>query len=123
MRRRNLVALVVRALLLPSAAAWAEVKVFFSPQGGCDRALVQVAQASRMYLYAACYTFSLDSVADELIAAKQRGVKVLVLLQSLLHHGRPNVGTGALACTPLAPLRRRSHSRGRLCHISQRLLL
>jgi hypothetical protein len=34
MRRRSLVALIVLALLLPTAAAWAEVKVFFSPQGG-----------------------------------------------------------------------------------------
>jgi len=61
------------ALILPTAAAWTEVKVFFSPQGGCDRALVELAQASRMYLYAACYTFSVDWVADELIAAERRG--------------------------------------------------
>ena len=80
MRRRSLVGFLLVALLLPSAAAWAEVKVFFSPQGGCDRALIELAHTSRTYLYAACYTFSLDSVADELIAAKRRGVKVLVIL-------------------------------------------
>ncbi len=33
-----------------------------------------------MYLDAACYTFSLESVADELVAAQKRGVRVRVIL-------------------------------------------
>jgi phosphatidylserine/phosphatidylglycerophosphate/cardiolipin synthase-like enzyme len=67
------------ALLAPGTA-FSEVKVYFSPNGGCDRALIQLARAAQMYLDAACYTFSLDSIADELMAAKNRGVNVRLIL-------------------------------------------
>jgi len=78
MSRRFLLALGV-LVALSASAVHGEVALLFSPLGGCDQALVKLARASQMYLDAACYTFSLGSVADELIAAKGRGVRVRVI--------------------------------------------
>jgi phosphatidylserine/phosphatidylglycerophosphate/cardiolipin synthase-like enzyme len=83
MRYRSLLFVTVLVVLL-AGAAYGEVQVFFSPQGGCDQALVSLARSAEMYLDAACYTFSLDPVADELIAAKKRGVTVRVILDRAL---------------------------------------
>lgn len=71
--------LVLLGMALPVAAA-AEVEVRFSPYGGCDKALIQLAQSAEMYLDAASHSFGLAALADELIAAKRRGVRVQVLL-------------------------------------------
>jgi len=71
--------LVMFALALP-VGSWAEVRVYFSPRGGCDQALVNLAHSATKYVDAACYTFTLDSIADQLMAAKQRGVRVRVIV-------------------------------------------
>lgn len=79
--RRVLCRLVLLVLLATAAmGARADVQVFFSPRGGAEGALTNLARSARMYLDAACYTFSLESVADELVAAQKRGVRVRVIL-------------------------------------------
>lgn len=78
--------LLVALMFAVVGVASAEVSVLFSPHGGCDQALVLLARSAQMYLDAACYTFSLDPVADELIAAKRRGVKVRVILDRSQAH-------------------------------------
>jgi len=85
MRRRFLLVALVLVVLCASVAA-AGVNVLFSPHGGCDQALGLLARSAQMYVDAACYTFSLDPVADELITAKQRGVKVRVILDQSQAH-------------------------------------
>jgi phosphatidylserine/phosphatidylglycerophosphate/cardiolipin synthase-like enzyme len=76
-----LCSLVLLVLLATAATGLrAEVQVFFSPRGGADEALTSLARSARMYLDAACYTFSLESVANELVAAHDRGVRVRVIL-------------------------------------------
>ena len=107
MRCRSLLFVTVLVVLL-AGAAYGEVQVFFSPQGGCDQALIRLARSAQMYLDAACYTFSLDPVADELIPAKERGVIVGVIAElvrrtdederfSVRHHGRGKAKPWTLA--------------------------
>lgn len=72
--------LVLVLVGLVAGTAYGGISVFFSPHGGCDQAIIQLARSAQMYLHAACYKFSLDSVADELIAAPKRGVTVRVIL-------------------------------------------
>ena len=84
--RRVLCSLVLLVLLATAATGLrAEVQVFFSPRGGAEEALISLARSARMYLDAACYTFSLESVADELVAAQKRGVRVRVASWSSVH--------------------------------------
>ena len=85
MRLRFLLLVTVAVALLAGVAS-GEVKVLFSPRGGCDQALVLLARSAQMYLDAACYAFSLDPIADELIAANKRGVKVRVILDRMQSH-------------------------------------
>jgi len=73
--------LVVVLVGLVASTAYGGISVFFSPHGGCDQALIQLAHSAHIYLDAACYTFTLDTVVgDELIAAEERGVRVRVIL-------------------------------------------
>jgi hypothetical protein len=69
MRCRFLLVLLTLVVALLAGATSGGVKVCFSPQGGCDQALIRVARTAEMYPYTACYTFSLDTIAYELIAA------------------------------------------------------
>lgn len=70
---------VTLVVALFAGSAYGGISVFFSPHGGCDQAIIQLARSAHTHLDAACYTFSLDSIADELIAAKSRGVRVRVI--------------------------------------------
>jgi hypothetical protein len=70
MRCRSLLLVTVFVVLL-AGAAYGEVQVFFSPQGGCAQPLIRLAHSARTYLDAACYTLSLNPIADELIRAKK----------------------------------------------------
>jgi phosphatidylserine/phosphatidylglycerophosphate/cardiolipin synthase-like enzyme len=79
MKLRTLAVLLVLSLLC-NGLAWAEVRIYFSPNGGCDQAVVQLAGRAQSYLDAACYTFTLNSIADQLLAAKRRGVWVRVIV-------------------------------------------
>jgi len=79
-RRRIVVGLVCLLLLVATSGALARVDVFFSPRGGCDTAIAHLADSAAMYLDAACYTFTLDAIADSLIRAQSRGVHVRVIV-------------------------------------------
>jgi len=83
MTRRMIVIVAVCLVATAATGLRAEVQVFFSPRGGADEALTSLVRSARMYLDAACYTFSLESVADELAAAHSRGVRVRVILDRM----------------------------------------
>ena len=84
MRCRSLLFVTVLVVLL-AGSAYGEVQVF-SPQGGCDQSLIRPARSAQTYFDAARYTFPLDPIADELIAAKERGVKIRVILDRRQAH-------------------------------------
>ena len=48
--------------------------------GGCEKALVDIAGSARMYLDICAHTFALPSLTKELLAAKERGVDVRLML-------------------------------------------
>jgi len=78
--RKRLAPLAVVPLFLIAGAACAEVRVYFSPQDRCEKMLTEVARGAHDHLEAACYSLTLDSIANELVAANRRGVKVRVIL-------------------------------------------
>lgn len=57
-------------------AVRAKVEVAFPPD--CDELLVNTIKQARKTIYAAVYTFTLDDVAEALIAKAKKGVKVRV---------------------------------------------
>jgi phosphatidylserine/phosphatidylglycerophosphate/cardiolipin synthase-like enzyme len=57
-----------------------EVKVYFSPRGGCQDSLVQELQKARKEILVQAYSFTADPLTYALVDAKKRGVTVEILL-------------------------------------------
>lgn len=56
-----------------------EAKVFFSPKGGCTRAVVDQLSQARETLDIAIYSLSSEEIAKAILRAKTKGAKVRVL--------------------------------------------
>ncbi len=52
----------------------------FSPKGGCTEAIVAELRRARRQILVQAYSFTCPAIADALIAAKKRGVDVIILL-------------------------------------------
>jgi len=63
-------------------------QVYFSPKGGCTEAVVNNLGRAEKYVLVQAYSFTSEPIADALIAAHQRGVKVKVLLDKSQRRGR-----------------------------------
>jgi phosphatidylserine/phosphatidylglycerophosphate/cardiolipin synthase-like enzyme len=70
--------LILAVLPLPAAAG--TPAVYFSPNGGAERALVECLDAARKEINIAVYTFTSRTLAKAVIRAHERGVKVAVIL-------------------------------------------
>jgi phosphatidylserine/phosphatidylglycerophosphate/cardiolipin synthase-like enzyme len=57
-----------------------EIQVFFSPNGGCTDAVVENLQKATNAVYVQAYSFTSVPIAKALVNARQRGVKVEVIL-------------------------------------------
>ena len=73
------------ALLLPARAAdlvleHAPVQVYFSPRGGCTRAVVGAIDGARKTILVQAYSFTSAPIAGALKGARDRGVEVRVIL-------------------------------------------
>lgn len=85
MRSRFLFAALVLVALCASIAV-AGVRVFCSPYGCSDQAPVLLARCAHKRVDIASRVSSIDPVADELIPADRRGVKVCVILDRSQAH-------------------------------------
>jgi phosphatidylserine/phosphatidylglycerophosphate/cardiolipin synthase-like enzyme len=57
-----------------------KIDVFFSPNGGCTAAVVRELSMAKTRVLVQAYSFTSKPIADALIEAHQRGVKVSVIL-------------------------------------------
>lgn len=60
--------------------AHAETMVYFSPNGGCQQAVVTQINKAQKSIDIAMYSFTSREIAQALVAAKQRQVKVKIVL-------------------------------------------
>ncbi len=56
------------------------VKVYFSPQGGAQNAIIDVIRSAKKEIFVAMYYFTSRPIAQAIVDAKKRGVDVKVLL-------------------------------------------
>jgi phosphatidylserine/phosphatidylglycerophosphate/cardiolipin synthase-like enzyme len=79
---RNLViAVFLWALPVHAAERMMPVtKVYFSPQGGCTKAVVDVLSKAKTSINVQTYSFTSAPIAKALVDAHKRGVKVQVIL-------------------------------------------
>lgn len=57
-----------------------KIDVYFSPNGGCTEAVVREIAAAKTRILVQAYSFTSKPIAEALIAAHKRGVKVAVVL-------------------------------------------
>ncbi len=57
-----------------------DIKVYFSPNGGCRRAIITEIDSAKKEILVAMYYFTNREIAQALVRAKDRGVKIKVLL-------------------------------------------
>ncbi|MCP1120897.1 phospholipase D family nuclease [Robbsia andropogonis] len=70
----------------------ASVTTYFSPNGGAVQARVDLIDAAKTRVLMAGYGFTSDAIAQALIAAHQRGVKVQVVIDKSNVHSRYSKG-------------------------------
>lgn len=78
----SLTVLSLSFLLCASSLVYADSNVYFSPNGGCQEAVVtQISKAQRS-IDIAMYSFTSRDIAQALVEAKKRQVKVRVVLDN-----------------------------------------
>lgn len=65
-----------------------EEQVYFSPKGGCTEAIVKNLDQAERYVLVQAYSFTSKRIAEALVDAHKRGVKVKVLLDKSQRHGK-----------------------------------
>jgi len=76
-----LAAIILCCLFLASSIAFAqEAKVFFSPQGGCEQAIITQLAKAKMSADIAMYNLTSEPIAQEIARLKKRGVAVRIFL-------------------------------------------
>ena len=88
---RHLIALAL--LLIPVPADAEQIGRWFSPKGGATAAIVREFDAAEDSIWVLAYTFTSQQIADALIRAKNRGVEVVVILDSDSVNGRGGQAT------------------------------
>ena len=65
-----------------------DIKVYFSPHGGCTEAVVCAVQAAKKQVLVEAYSFTSEPIAIALIEAEKRGVDVEVILDKSQEQAR-----------------------------------
>jgi phosphatidylserine/phosphatidylglycerophosphate/cardiolipin synthase-like enzyme len=82
MKKKTLILLLV-TLCLWSAAALGQtgsIRVFFSPNGGCTDAILEQINGAKSEILIQAYSFTSKPIAQALIAAQKRGVRITAVL-------------------------------------------
>jgi len=79
---KNILFALVCILTLTTRLSAADVQVRFSPRGGCTDAIVGTISHAKQSILVQAYTFTSKPIAQALVDAHKRGVKVSVILDS-----------------------------------------
>jgi len=85
---KKLLASILVLVLLAYTASYAEIKVFFSPDGGAAEEIIRQIENAESYIDIAMYSFTYEPIAEAVIRAKNRGVRVRILMDKVQSQGR-----------------------------------
>ncbi|MEM2929060.1 MAG: phospholipase D family protein [Nitrososphaerota archaeon] len=54
---------------------------YFSPKGGCEKAIIEWINKANKSIHIMIYSFTLDSISDALILAYKKGIEVLIIFE------------------------------------------
>ena len=93
--RKNICCIAVLIIIILSIPASLQAKqtatdeqVYFSPKGGCTEAIVKNLDQAERYVLVQAYSFTSKPIAEALVNAHKRGVKVKVLLDKSQRNGK-----------------------------------
>ena len=83
-KRKTLISILISALFLFSyGSSFAEIKVFFSPKGGIAEEVIKRIDSAESYIDIAMYSFTYEPIAEAIIRAKNRGIKIRILMDKV----------------------------------------
>ncbi len=71
---------VIGSLLIINLSSFAEIRVFFSPKGGAGEEIIKQIDNAESYVDIAIYSFTYETIAEAIIRAKNRGIKIRILM-------------------------------------------
>jgi len=88
-KRKILISILILGLFLFSyGSSFAEIRVFFSPKGGAAEEIIKQINNAESYIDIAMYSFTYELIAEAVIRAKNRGVKIRILMDKGQSEGR-----------------------------------
>jgi len=72
--------LILGLFLFSHSFSFAEIRIFLSPEGGIAEEIIRQIDNAREYIDIAIYSFTYEPVAEAIIKAKNRGVKIRILM-------------------------------------------
>jgi len=90
LRKRKIVILIfiLNLFLFFYTPSFAEIRVFFSPKGGATGEIIKQIDNAESYIDIAMYSFTYEPIAEAIIKAKNRGVKIRILMDKGQSQGR-----------------------------------
>ena len=80
-KRKLLVSILILGLFLFSHSfSFAEIRIFFSPEGGIAEEIIRQIDNAQEYIDIAIYSFTYEPIAGAIIRAKSRGVRIRILM-------------------------------------------
>jgi len=72
--------LVLGLFLFSCGFSFAEIRIFFSPKGGIAEKIIRQINNAESYIDITMYSFTYEPIAKAIIRAKNRGVKIRILM-------------------------------------------
>ena len=88
-KRKILVSILILGLFLFfHSFSFAEIRIFFSPRGDIAEEIIRQMDNAHEYIDIAIYSFTYEPVAEAIIRAKNRGVKIRILMDKEQSKGK-----------------------------------
>ena len=90
MRKRKIFIsiLTLGLFLFPYGSSFAKIRIFFSPKGGAAEEIIKQIDNAESYIDIAMYSFTYEPIAEAIIRAKNRGVKIRILMDKGQSQGK-----------------------------------
>jgi len=90
LRKRKIIILILTSVLFLFfyRFSFAEIRIFFSPKGGIAEEITKQIDNAEEYIDIAIYSFTYESIAEAIIRAEKRGVKIRILMDKGQSQGK-----------------------------------
>ena len=78
--RVTLLFAVIISLLIINLSSFAEIRVFFSPDGSAAKEIITQIDNAKSYIDIAMYSFTYEPIGEAIIRAKNRGIRIRILM-------------------------------------------